>query len=81
MNVLKKNCDFVFANPDTFKLETEIKFVPPECMTADILVKLILDNPESIKLLNDDLISPSIMVALSSQKEEQNIYYLKSVWR
>lgn len=64
----QKICDLVFANPDTFKLETEIKFVSKECLTEEIMIKLVLASPENIKLLEDDVITPAVMVAFEFSK-------------
>lgn len=75
----QKICDLVFANPDTFKLETEIKFVPRECITTNILVKLVLAGPENIKLLNDDLISTDVMVAFEFSKRRTE-YISALIW-
>lgn len=75
----QKICDLVFENPDTFKLETEIKFVPRECMTTEILVKLVLAGPENIKLLNDEMITPPIMVAFEFSKRRTE-YISAIIW-
>ena len=64
----QKICDFVFSNPDTFKLETEIKHVPMNCLTEEILIKLVLANPENINLLSEEMITVPVMVAFEFSK-------------
>lgn len=59
----KKICDYVFSNPHTFKLETEIKHVPVDVLSEERLIKLILTSPNNIKLLDKELITTPIMVA------------------
>lgn len=36
-------CDFIFSNPESFKLEDEIKEVPQEVMTEDFLIKVFFN--------------------------------------
>lgn len=64
----KSVCDFVFEHPDIFKLETEIKFIPMDVLSKEMLIKLILADPENISLLDDELISPEVMVAFEFAK-------------
>lgn len=67
----QKICDFVFNNFTTFKLGTEIKFVPKECLTEEILIKLVLTDPRNIELLDDELITPVIMTAFEFAKRRR----------
>lgn len=64
----KRICDLVFSNPKTFKLATEIKYVPMDCLTEDILLKLVLADPENITLLSDDMLTIPVMVAYEFSK-------------
>ncbi len=59
----KNICDLVFSNPETFKFSSEIKHVPMNNLTEEILIKFVLADPENIKLLSDDMISIPVMVA------------------
>lgn len=64
----KRVCDFVFEHPNIFKLSTEIKFVPMDVLSKEMLIKLILADPENISLLDDDLITTEVMVAFEFSK-------------
>lgn len=64
----KRICDLVFANPRTFKLAKEIKHVPMDCLTEDILLKFVLADPENISLLSDDMLTIPVMVAYEFAK-------------
>lgn len=64
----KSVCEFVFAHPDVFKLDVEIKFVPMNVLSTEMLIKLILDWPENISLLDEELITPEVMVAFEFAK-------------
>ena len=64
----QKVCDFVFANFNTFKVNTEIKFVPKECLTEEMLIKLVLVDPRNIELLDEELITTSVMTAFEFSK-------------
>lgn len=64
----KRICDFVFSHPSVFKLEKEIKQVPVDCLTEDVLIKLVLAFPENINLLSEDLITVPVMVAFEFAK-------------
>ena len=64
----QKICDLVFSNPDVFKLETEIKHVPMNCLTEEILIKLVLAKTENINLLSEDMMTVPVMVAFEFSK-------------
>ncbi len=64
----QKVCDFVFEHCYKFKISTEIKFVPKECLTEEILIKLVLVDPRNIELLDEELITPSVMTAFEFSK-------------
>lgn len=64
----RRICDLVFSRPDIFKLDTEIKYVPMDVLTTEMLIRLVLSWPKNISLLDDDLISTEIMVAYEFSK-------------
>ncbi len=74
----QKICDLVFSNPSVFKLETEIKHVPMNCLTEEILIKLVLVNPENINLLSEEMITVPVMVAFEfSKRRAEHLSHLE----
>ena len=60
--------DLIFSRPDIFKLESEIKHVPEECLTESILVKYILSYPKYFESLNESLQTLPVMIAFEFSK-------------
>lgn len=64
----KRICDYIFSHPHTFKLDNEIKQVPMDVLTEEMLIKLVLANTEHINLIPEDLITIPVMVAYEFSK-------------
>lgn len=64
----KRIVDLIFSRPDVFKLENEIKQVPEELLTEELLIKFILSNPKHISALDENVIKTSTLVAFEFAK-------------
>lgn len=64
----KRIVDLIFSRPDVFKLENEIKHVPEELLTEELLIKFVLSNPKHIGVLDEKVIKTSTLVAFEFAK-------------
>ena len=64
----KEIIELIFSRPDIFNLVAEIKHVPSDQITNEILVKYVLSNPYVIERLDDDLQTLPVMVAFEFSK-------------
>ena len=66
----KEIIDLVFLNPKVFDLTVEIKHVPEEFLTDDLLVRYVLYNPKNIYQLEDKYQSPAVLLAFEYVKRK-----------
>ena len=63
-----KIIDLIFSRPDVFNLEAEIKHVPEENLTEDVVVKYVLSNPKNFIELDEKLQTLPVMIAFEYSK-------------
>ncbi|MBQ2872854.1 MAG: hypothetical protein IJE89_02525 [Bacilli bacterium] len=63
--------DLIFSRPDIFKLESEFKHVPTECMTENVLVKFVLANSDNFNQLDESLQAIPVLVAFEFAKRRE----------
>lgn len=71
--------DLIFSNPDTFKLENEIKNVPSELLTNEILIKFVLAKPKHISLLDESVLRTPVLVAFEFAKRRYE-HFSRMLW-
>lgn len=64
----KRIVDLIFSRPDVFKLENEIRNVPEELLTDEILIRFVLARPKEISLLDERVLSTPVLVAFEFAK-------------
>lgn len=65
--------DLIFSRPDIFMLESEIKHVPEECLTENVLVKYVLSNPKNFETLDESLQKLPVLVAFEFSKRRYEL--------
>lgn len=71
--------DLIFSRPDIFKLASEFKHVPEECLTESVLVKYILSDYENFYSLDESLQTLPLMIAFEfSKRRHERIF--KWMW-
>lgn len=74
LSTIKKNLrtqkivDLIFSNPNIFKLEKEMEFVPPECRTEDVLLRYVMSDPERINYLTEEEKTIPILIGFEISK-------------
>lgn len=59
-------CGIIFSNPDVFKLEEEIKYMPLEMVSEEVLIQMVYDNPKILCSKDDN--GPRL-VPISEEKQ------------
>ena len=74
----KRIINLIFSNPDIFKLKSEIKHVPIEYLTDEILIKYVLAHPKEFEQLDESLQTIPVMVAFEFAK--RRFEYISSIY-
>lgn len=64
----QKIVDLIFSRPDIFKLDSEIKHVPIENLTDEVLVRYVLAIPWEFPSIDESLVTLPVMVAFAFAK-------------